>query len=69
MAGVLTPFFRRPLGDSGRPGKWGGLDGGLCKDLRGTEAASLGSNKEAYEVTVEGTKTQPLLRRTPAWLA
>lgn len=37
----------------------------LWEDLRGTEVASLGSNKEAYEVTVGRDKDEPLLRRDP----
>ena len=50
---------------AGRPGKWGGLMVVLWENLRGTEVASLGSNKEAYEVTVGRDRDEPFLRRDP----
>lgn len=65
MAGVLPLFSEDPLVMVGRSGMWGGLMVVLWEDLRGAEAASLGSNKEAYEVTVGRDKDEPFLRRDP----
>lgn len=52
MAGVLPPFSEDLLGDGGEVWDVGGLMVVLWEDLRGAEVASLGSNKDPYEVTV-----------------
>ena len=51
---------------------WCGVGGWvvLWEDPRGTGAASLGSNEEAYEVAVGGDKEEPFLRShvpRPGW--